>query len=393
MGQQRMYAQRLEHNILYPSVKPSLGFKLVSGWVIVSLLLRSIFPHLPLNYAIYVTPVVSILVNFQSSEPQSYTIRKRYLGALTLYVLAAVMSLASVGRNGDTFLLVRDFCIIAGAFITFLPRLSPSESDIRLLFAGICLAGLTGSFLDAGSFSFTFDFISSKGIAETSYAFTVAAFAIYFLMIRTKAWTLLAILFMAVFFKRMAILGFFIVASLHYLSLLLLNNKEFIAEFLRKITFVVWLVTFLSGVFMVFLVSSLFNFLGIFDVSPEVYLLGRMYLSSTIYQDLLQSSFIELFFGHSPGSSEALVSQTLGFGSVNPHNDHLKILYEYGLVGSALVYLALWKVFSQNRLGIYLFMFNMFSFVTDNMLIYFFHTFVCIVLIERYNMRRSTVEG
>ena len=386
-----MYVNNLEHHILHRSVQVSLGFKLVSGWVIVSLLLRSIFPQLPLNYAIYLTPIVSILANFQRNEPHSYTIRKRYLSALTMYVLASVMSLASVWRNGDTFLLVRDFCIIAGAFITFLPRLSPSESDIRLLFIGICLAGVTSGLLDEGSLSFTFDFISSKGIAETSYAFTVTAFAIYFLVTRTKTWALLAILFMAVFFKRMAILGFFIVASLHYLSLLLLNNKEFIAEFLRKITFAIWLTTFLSGVFMVFVVSSLFSYFEIYGVSPEVYLLGRMYLSSTIYQDLLQSSVIELFFGHSPGSSDALVSQSLGAGSVNPHNDHLKILYDYGLMGSILVYLALWKVFSQNKLGIYLFMFNMFSFITDNMLIYFFHTFVCIVLIERYNTRQSTI--
>jgi O-antigen ligase len=55
-----------------------------------------------------------------------------------------------------------------------------------------------------------------------------------------------------------------------------------------------------------------------------------------VWSVTLQSAKEDIWFGHGPGSANRLISQVFGSGIGHPHNDYLRLLHDYGIVGVAL---------------------------------------------------------
>ena len=66
----------------------------------------------------------------------------------------------------------------------------------------------------------------------------------------------------------------------------------------------------------------------------------------------------------------------------NPHNDFLKVYFEYGAVGLGGFLTILFVIYGASTATISLLVLNACLMVTDNTLIYFFHQFVCLAIVR-----------
>ena len=91
--------------------------------------------------------------------------------------------------------------------------------------------------------------------------------------------------------------------------------------------------------------------------------------------------FNALVVGHGPGSGDLLASQIV-MPRFNMHNDNLKILFDYGFLGMALIIIGQFVIYKRHIICLSLLIYNYLLMITDNTFIYFFHQFVCLMIVR-----------
>ena len=103
------------------------------------------------------------------------------------------------------------------------------------------------------------------------------------------------------------------------------------------------------------------------DLNATAISLGRFGMAQAIWEAFDGNSLPKLLFGHGVGEAHSVVMLA---AETDPHNDWLKIFFEYGLFGLLAFYVILARVFFRNPIFTCMAIYVAILMVTDNTLIY-----------------------
>lgn len=346
-------------------------------WFIGAIILGQIGPATPLKWIIYTTPLVALMAHAVAGFRFGERLERGPAFAFLAYALAVFGTLIS--RTQFDYYMVRDITFIFGAIITCVQPLQPQHRDVRFLLLGLFLTLITAIIFGNVAFEDTFNILSSRGGAETSLSFAFGAIFIYFCLAKDWRWAILAGLLTLITFKRGALLAIFVVLSIHFF----LQSMPGLTHFLRRTTqslfpIAIFASATLAALYLNEIATVIVRYLDPYD-SPNRFTMGRIMLSSIVGWNFQNSPWISYLFGHGPGTAELLLTQSLG-QTMLPHNDYLKMLYEYGVVGAPLVCFTIYALFGTTSIGRRLLFYTAILFITDNLLIYYYYLFTCIIL-------------
>lgn len=339
-----------------------------------------------LRYLVYAVPpllLASLMLQRACNKP-----------AIAFFLAYLVLASVShfIGMQGGEFFL-RNFTIISLTIACFIPVTDISASQIRAIFIcsliymilAFCLAGgtsirlfhilddLTGSAVDQGYDN------NQGGVVGPIYA-------VFFYAIGAKLQFLLAVVMSLLGGKRIGIVAILV----GVLATVLFRNVKALKR--RRNRFL----ALLGALGIINIVASNLTSISEYEyrsmrmsVSIDEVMLGRYEIGSEMNRAMNTRPLVESLIGSGTGSGDAL-AWTASDGILDqPHNDWLKILYEYGIVGSFIITTFMALIFSTSATGavIAIGMATMMS--TDNVLIYLYYQFPIVLMVGYSALRES----
>ena len=341
------------------------------------LLLWLFFAKTNARHVVYLLPPLLIAIHLVLHRFRLH-LNHASLVALALYTLAVVASLAVNPSLGP--LTQRDLLIVFGYILVFCLYM-----EAPAVTADIVLLGLIGGLAieaQRQGISFVVNFTKSDGILELALAFPLGVVLIYYLTERRWGRVLIAGFFFFVAFKRIAMVGVLAAFALDFLTHRL-SQPARRGFFIAAVVFACLAALFSEAVF-----SELGKLLGI--ASDNQVSLGRYAIAQELWARWWPGGLTHWLFGFGPGSADA---QLVYRGELtNPHNDWLKILFDYGAFGLLLLHGVLAALFPKTRLGNMLYLYSAVLMITDNTFIYMFH-FAAVFLISRIPPAERSVQA
>ncbi len=383
--------------------KPGIYEKIAlrQGWIICIAfsILFLIRETVDIAQIIYMVPFMAVIGWFANGAlTNKFYYDKRSAKALVLYLLTVGLTLFSF--KDFNFFYIRDVAIIAGLFITFFFPAIITEGMVKFIFVVYALNKFIQTIV-LGELHFGLEelFIHSMGGGVEGDSYQFGVFALYFLYKRNLTWTLLSISFTFLAFKRITIIALF-GALVTILILTIFVGRTFDLSKrsnrfkIGTFGFAVAFVAFNLAINLEIITRWFLDMLGYKDLSTDYFLMGRVNMHKIIYDDMELNNVLKTLFGHGPGMADNLLYTTLGY-RLNPHNDVLKMIYEYGYVGMVLCWYSFWVFISRNLIGVTIFVFSTIIYLTDNSLIYYPYKFVAIavVLASMSEAQKSKTKG
>lgn len=334
----------------------------------------------PVKYVIYSLPLTLGFVYYASFGGAHARIDAR--GALALIIYSTSALTAMVANSWNDFFALRDFAIVSGYLLLFVFwfRAPASIADMALSALGLCMiieaAGRIGP--DVGSLGadgiYEFlglssptesGFFGSHGILESTLGFPLGVVVLHYIHHRKWRQALIAGVLLFVAFKRITFLGVGLAVGL---NLLLGRGVSFRTGRLLALTTVALLSV--TAIFSTQIFENMADYFDLEQSSANSVSLGRYDIAVALWDRLGSGSLLNWTIGFGPGSADALV---IGDFDLNPHNDWLKVLFDYGILGFVCVHAVLLLNFVRHRLGIMLYVYTATLMMTDNIFIYMFY--------------------
>lgn len=333
------------------------------------------FNETAIKYIIYFIPFVI---------PAIYTVISR--GRLLLYrpELFALMlylgfALGSLLYNGDTgFYTLRDLMIIGGYLFLFTIYIHPPPfvADMAM---GTFAVGLVVDGVRNGA-NLSIDFLSSNGIIESVLAFPLGVVFLYYFHERKWVRMLIALLLLLVAFKRIALLaaGFAIALDIAFR---LIGSRG-----INKAAAIVIVVGFsLTALYLDQIYVYLAEVIDTRGLSANAISLGRWQLAIVLWDHIQSQNFTNIIIGFGPAAAEKIIELS-GSLLTHPHNDWLKLLFDYGIVGFIGAHVIFFIIHARNSFGTMVYVYTAILMMTDNVLIYIFY-FVFVFLLLRIDLQ------
>jgi hypothetical protein len=133
------------------------------------------------------------------------------------------------------------------------------------------------------------------------------------------------------------------------------------------------------------------------SVSIDEVMLGRYAIAAEMDRMTDTRPFVESLFGSGPGSADALASLVTSGVLTQPHNDWMRILYDYGIAGSLVMTMFMALLFSTSGTGAVIAIVTAVMMCTDNVLIYLYYFFPVALMVafsaKQESAARTTVRG
>lgn len=286
--------------------------------------------------------------------------------------------------NHDTIvpsLVIRDAIIISSPFLFFLSSEKTSEKYVKFSFCSLAIAfflfnnNFQHVFSYLSTFSIRYLFFPQRTLIEFDLGAIFGLFLLYFVQRRQLKWIILCLVLILLSGKRVVLLAAIPALLLH--ATILVRGGS-----LHRIFSCIFIAVALSAS-AVFLFELVDWCIKIFDLqfSAHFFLMGRSQVILILREQIFDnSSILQFFFGHGPGmadyflGSNFLVSWSNGF-TANPHNDFLKLFYDYGLLGKAAFLVGASFMFCRTSHGALVWTYTLFVFLVDNPLIFFVYLF------------------
>lgn len=309
-------------------------------------------------------------------------------------ILIALSSLNALimGFSINVPIYIRDIFIIVSPIIIFSHQLRFSNHHVTILLVTWFISFLVW-FGFSGEFRIGFDILlgRSEG-AELHQAAFLGFFFFFFLMRRKYIFWILTILLIFLAGKRVVFLGI-VPALISYFFLFKVIKVSYNGTF-AKIFLILYAISFfLSALYLVELTTLFLELVGMEDYKLSGFLQGRNDVVSTLRPEILSSGLNNSLFGHGPGQADIFLSinRSLMWSKVglpaNPHNDFLKIAFEYGLVGVFGFYIILKNLFVTGRIGYTLLLYAIPVFLVDNSLIFIWHFITGLIMAHQQDLK------
>jgi hypothetical protein len=314
---------------------------------------------------------------------------------LVLYVLAVVFAqLAS--PNDSSIYFWREVLITAAIIVCFVPWLYVEYGHLRTLLVASFMIFLV-MFAVSGNHDLRLLNILEnesgsaleEGFDNHQGGLVGPIYAVFFYAIGAKSAFLLSLLMSLLGGKRIAIIAIMMGIATAWASL------RFRALEMRSLRFVAVLALLLT-----------LNLAGtyMFTISEELYqsfrpgahieqiMLGRYAITRELSRMMEERSITETMFGSGAGSASALTELVSDGALSNPHNDWLKLAYDYGLIGSLAISAFMAAIYSSSRTGIVLAATTGTMMTTDNVTIYLYYQFPIALMLAYCSAHKERIE-
>lgn len=330
-----------------------------------------------LRYFTYYAPFALILPMVLQARAQFNIPAATYM--VVYLVLASASVTVGAGWRGEASKL--DFAVICLTALTFLPVLSVRPQHINAIFyVTLLLFGYALATRDHTGIRFLEMLTMGTGAATTSgynsnEGLIGPLYAIFFYGVGSNGHLGLAFLMVLIGGKRIGLLA----AIVGILSLVFLFRR---LESRGRKSLFLWLFAIMLAInFAAISASTISDYvrdsLGS-AVHIEEVMLGRYMTIKIMTEYSLNRDLAPFLFGTGVGTANETVATLMG---LLPHNDWLKILLDYGVIGSLLITACMAFIFSSSPIGCALGVATSIIMVTDNVLIYLFYQFALALMV------------
>ena len=322
--------------------------------------------------------VVPMMFMFESLLISGLRLKKTL--ALLLLVFALLYFTRAVTGSFTEF---KEFTfILLSLFVAALPFRIPDKFIVAVLMAGaasVLITALTSNTGELGSL-----IMSSQGFAESSLGLIIPLVTILFFMQKRWFLFLAGIVITFLMFKRIALGAMIVVLLFDYLSLF--TKHVVLARALKWGLFVFALFISLNSVMIFDWLSDQVSRQLNFTVSANALSSGRYNATTIFLQKIDQDrTWFNWIFGFGSGYSTSLLETSLELDGKNfllLHNDFLRILVDYGVLGLGVVVIGYLKALNGSRVVSAFAVYSVFIFVTDNVATYLIYWIVLILLLR-----------
>lgn len=361
-----------------------------------ALFLYVVFHRFPLLYAVPLGYSVLRLVMGRAGEGASASRPAPEL--VRLLLLLAVLGVAALLHHNFFFLFpafVRDSLIFASFLVPFLFPHRFESRHIKALFWVETAAYLL--WIDASRWDrFFIDLFASRSFSEYDMGLFFGLFFLWFLYRKDWAGTAIALFILILVSKRAVFLGLVLPVFWWLISDRLPALRQ--PSVRQGVMLSVYALLLVFSFFVVdALTAFVHGYLGRADIQIDHLLNGRAFVLEFTTFSYTHSDWFSKLFGHGAGQLDASISlyRPVFWAKYypepsNPHNDFLKILFDYGLAGT--VGFAVWMTrwFSRNRIGTLLFLYTLVLFFFDNSLIHLYYNLIAMIICQSESHEEAT---
>ncbi len=258
---------------------------------------------------------------------------------------------------------LNDLLLINLGLLPYLFHLRFSMAHVDILMVSASCVGVF-DILRRGFEGISFDYLRSYATTESNIGLVIGAFAAAYAVSGRIAQSVFSIFLCVVFFKRISIL-----ASICTIMLGLILGKARAASRFRTrrliilVIFAVFLVMSVVQDWVFNVIASLFS-----GVSIEGLSMGRYRWIQVLKEEIFGFHAQEAFWGRGAGSSSKLLHEM--FGIVHAHASYLRMVYDFGLIGTA-VFIWVWaNSLARSVYGTMVAFYLACVLFTDNVLVY-----------------------
>jgi hypothetical protein len=311
---------------------------------------------------------------------------------LAAYLCLGYVDYLTVVRDTGYFL--TETIIIGTIIVSFAPRIKVEARQIEAVFYAsltyLVLSFAIGGHHDLRLFQLLED---SSGGADIESSFdnnqgglVAPIYAVFFFAIGAKLQFLMAVALSVLGGKRIGILAiaFGVLASLVFRRRALLSDWR--ARFAALL-----LCLGAANVFGTNL-TSISDYLyqtANTEVDIEAVMLGRHEIGAELSREIANRSPPESLIGFGAGSANKTTTYLTKGRLTLPHNDWLKLLYDYGALGSAVMTVFLALLFSSSSVGAAIALANAVMMTTDNVMVYLYYQFPVVLMLAHSELRES----
>ena len=326
----------------------------------------------PLRYLVYVVPLLLVASLLSQRAPMT---NRHAIAFLIAYLVLAFVSDLVGAKGGDSYL--RNVVIISLIIVAFVPVIHVSAAQINLIF--VCsviylslaywLAGVGNirilQILRAGTGS-----AFQAGFDDNQGGLLGPLYAVFMYAMGTKLQFVIALLMSLLGGKRVGVaailLGVVVAIAFRNVAALQQRRRRAVA------LFAVLAATNLLALNMNSISEYVQQSFGI-SVNIEEVMLGRYAIGSELNYAMATRPLSESLFGAGPGSADTVASRVTDGILTQPHNDWMKVLYDYGIVGSLTITIFMAAIFSTSATAAALIVATAALMCTDNVVIYLFY--------------------
>jgi O-Antigen ligase len=357
----------------------------------------SLFDHPPevsesggfasIRYLVYIAPLILVVpLFFQRTPRMNMPAFAYFLGYLALGFIGYLEGIK------DTGYFLADFGIIAFGIACFVPEISVGIEHIRLVFfvslAYFAFAYFTSSSQDIRLFQILESGTGSgleNGYDNHQGGLVGPIYSVFFFAVGAKFEFFLALLMSLLGGKRIGMMAILVGISTVFLLRHIAARKMKLSRFAVLLASLA--VINVVGTHLIPISEYVYRSLNM-NVHIEAVMLGRYKIGSELTHDIDERPMVESLIGYGAGNANELATELTKGSLVLPHNDWLKILYDYGILGSILITFFIALVFSSSTTAAAVALTNAIIMTTDNVTIYLYYQFP-IALMVAYSITQK----
>ncbi len=379
-------------------MEESRGFKLsVEDFLVFLLLGPSIFLYHSLSRAkfIYFIPLLffvyilsSFLLRKDKRKFELYGFDINIFNSVIIYVLVASLAILASSRIFSYEIVIRDILIIMSPLFIFFLEMRFKMRHVYFLFIIWVLSYVAWVGSDVLNWQASMRIISSNYNEGTEFHNGVV-FGLFFLVffIRRKyLWLIASFIVVVISGKRSIFLGFIPAFGGGMIVYLLFGNNIGNPR-LILLLLVIFLVSFVVGFY---LIETSKYFVHLIDTegtaSVDKFLMGREAYVIALKNAFFDATIPESLLGHGPGQADKYLMEFVRpdwanrSEYANPHNDYMKMLFDYGLIGSLGLFFIFYSLYAKSFLGVMVLLYTFGVFFVDNSLIFIYYILTACVV-------------
>lgn len=336
---------------------------------------------------------VSFALLFGFWIKKQYFIDKNLIKCLVIYLSLVIFTLIININQINYHVAFRDIIIITSFLGFFTIKLDYTDNHVKYLFFIMILA--YGIYLN---FNISLNTIKSLFVADQENhneyiaGFIFGVFLWYFLLNRQWFFVFICIIVIMLTSKRVTFLGLICSTVAYYFIYLNINksNESIKRLILMAVYFALMYIIAINLIPIAKFVIYIFNLEG--RVTVWELLSARDWFIVTLEPEIFDTGFINYFFGHGPGQADFFLQHNLPyekFGIIekpaNPHNDFLKINYDYGFLGIFLFFIFFYFLYG-NGFSVPIFLYVIPILIIDNSLVVLYFSFIAGITARALNL-------
>ena len=352
-----------------------------------AIFLYVLFDRFPLIYAVPFVYVVYRISTDSNFSQQIRNIRESdYFRLILSVIVLGLISLCFHDLHFDDKVWIRDVVIIVASLIPFIVANTFTDKHVKAIFVTQAVSYFL--WIDYSSlFTFSSSVKRLRWSTEYDLGLFFGLFVLYFFLTKSYQWFLVSLIIALLISKRVVFIGFGFCGVLYLFNLIISQKRSNRTD--QIILFSSFILLGIISLNLVDIISFFVAKAGKNPVMTNKFLNGRADVFNFSTFKILHANALQFFLGHGSGQLDASITlfrpvpwAQYSAKPTNPHNDFLKILFDYGVLGFLTFGYFLSKIYSSNKMGVYLLGFTLVLFLVDNSFLHVYYNLIAYIILS-----------